>query len=339
MPMASTTKIMTCILALEEAGGLERAEETVCRASALAASQPEVKLGMREGETFYLSDLLYAMMLESYNDAAVCVGETAAGSAEAFAEKMNEKAEEIGCKDTYYITPNGLDAADRKGVHHSTAADLARVMRYCLTLSPRASDFIQVTSAASHSFSDTEGRRSFSCVNHNAFLNMMEGALSGKTGYTADAGYCYVGALRRDDTLLIVSLLACGWPGNKGYKWIDTKKMMEYGLDHYEMKDITQGTLTLPDVAVENGTEKSVQVRAEEAAPVQMLLKGGEKVQRAVRLKSTVQAPVSAGEKLGEVAYLVEGVPYARAMVTAEKAIAAYDYGFCLKKILEEFCL
>ena len=74
MPMASTTKIMTCILALEEAGGLEGAAKTVCAASAQAASQPQVKLGMQPGETFYLSDLLYSLMLESHNDTAVCIG-------------------------------------------------------------------------------------------------------------------------------------------------------------------------------------------------------------------------------------------------------------------------
>lgn len=96
MPMASTTKIMTCILALEEAGGLEGAKKTVCQVSGEAAAQPQVKLGMQEGENFYLSDLLYSLMLESHNDTAVCVAETIGGSLEAFAEKMNEKAREIG---------------------------------------------------------------------------------------------------------------------------------------------------------------------------------------------------------------------------------------------------
>ncbi len=338
MPMASTTKIMTCILALEEAGGLEGAKKTVCQVSGEAAAQPQVKLGMQEGENFYLSDLLYSLMLESHNDTAVCVAETIGGSLEAFAEKMNEKAREIGCEDTYYITPNGLDAADQGGIHHTTAADLAAVMRYCLVSSPAAADFLAVTAEPSYTFSDAEGGRSFSCVNHNAFLSMMEGALTGKTGYTADAGYCYVGALQREDTLLIVSLLASGWPGNKGYKWVDTRKLMEYGLDHYRMVNLTQGELVLPEVTVQGGQQETVDVSAE-LPSVKMLMKEGEQVQRTVRLKSMAKAPVTAGEEMGEVVYLVEGIPYARALVTADESVGEYNYAYCLEKIMEEFCL
>ena len=103
-PMASTTKIMTCILALEAGKG----EETV-KASSNAASQPKVHLGVREGEEYRLEDLLYALMLESYNDAAVMIAEHIGGSVEGFASMMNEKAAGLECRDTYFITPNGLD--------------------------------------------------------------------------------------------------------------------------------------------------------------------------------------------------------------------------------------
>src|SRR5699024_11546370 len=80
---------------------------------------------------------------------------------------------------------------------------------------------------------------SYTCNNHNTFLKMMEGALTGKTGFTADAGYCYVGALQRDGRTFIVSLLACGWPNNKGYKWADTKKLMTYGIDNFFYREIS----------------------------------------------------------------------------------------------------
>ena len=337
-PMASTTKLMTCILALEEAGGLKGTEKIVCTASENAASQPEVKLGMKKGERFLLEDLLYSLMLESHNDSAVCVSETLAGSTEAFAAKMNQKAEEIGCEDTYYITPNGLDASDENGVHHSTAADLARVMRYCLTESPAAEDFLTVTRAASYSFSNQEGTRSFSCANHNAFLTMMEGALSGKTGYTAEAGYCYVGALKREDTLLIVSLLACGWPGNKGYKWSDTRELMEYGLKRYEMKTIGNESFSLPTVPVEGGQKAEVVTKAE-PEPVRLLMKEGEHIQRTLWRKSMAKAPVKEGEELGEIFYLLDGVPYAKTEIKAGANVEKADYVFCLLRLLEDFFL
>ncbi|MCD8073781.1 MAG: D-alanyl-D-alanine carboxypeptidase, partial [Lachnospiraceae bacterium] len=236
LPMASTTKIMTCILALES---MADDAETVCTVSGTASAQPEVKLGMRTGDTFYLSDLLYSLMLESHNDTAVCIAETVGGSVEEFAAMMNTKAAEIGCMQTYYITPNGLDAEDENGEHHTTAHDLALVMRYCLTQSPKREEFLAVTQTASYTFSNLSGTQTYSCTNHNAFLNLMEGAISGKTGFTGKAGYCYVGALLRDGKLLIVALLACGWPNNKGYKWVDTKKLMNYGLTEFEARDIT----------------------------------------------------------------------------------------------------
>ena len=125
--MASTTKIMTCMLALEEMQGNE-----IVTFSKNASSQPKVHLGANAGEQFYLQDLLYSLMLESHNDVAVAIAETISGSVEAFANRMNEKAKEIGCEDTYFITPNGLDAQDENGMHSTSAVDLARIMSYCI---------------------------------------------------------------------------------------------------------------------------------------------------------------------------------------------------------------
>ncbi|MBR4026907.1 MAG: D-alanyl-D-alanine carboxypeptidase, partial [Lachnospiraceae bacterium] len=127
MANASTTKILTCIVTLEH-GNLE----DMVTVSKNAVTQPKVRLGMTEGNTYPLLDLLYGLMLESYNDCAVAIAEHIAGSVEAFAELLNQKAKEIGCKDTYFITPNGLDAEDEHGFHHTTASDLCQMMAYCV---------------------------------------------------------------------------------------------------------------------------------------------------------------------------------------------------------------
>lgn len=164
-------------------------------------------------------------MLESHNDAAVMIAETIGGSVEEFASLMNEKAAAIGCTDTHFVTPNGLDASDAGGDHHTTAADLARIMRYCVWISPKAAQFLAVTQTRSYTFWDLEKKNMFNCYNHNALLDQMDGAVSGKTGFTAKAGYCYTGALERDGKRLIVSLLACGWPSHKNYKWADAAKL------------------------------------------------------------------------------------------------------------------
>lgn len=228
-PMASTTKIMTCILALEK-GNLD----DIVTASSYAASQPEVHLGVRAGVQIVLRDLLYSLMLESHNDAAVMIAEHIGGSVEGFADMMNLKGREIGCKDTYFITPNGLDEEDERGVHHTTAEDLARIMKYCIQDSEESAKFLSISQTQQYIFSDCAQVYNYTCNNHNAFLNMMDGAIAGKTGFTNDAGYCYVGALERDGKKLIVSLLACGWPNHKGYKWSDTRTLMLYGIENFD---------------------------------------------------------------------------------------------------------
>ena len=248
--MASTTKIMTCILALES--GMIDSENQIVTVSDQAAAQPKVCLGMVAGERFYLKDLLYSLMLESHNDSAVVIAEAVAGSVEKFADQMNQKARTIGCYSTYFITPNGLDAADSNGIHHTTAEDLARIMRYCIMNSKKQEEFLTITRTETYQFQDVEGKRSFSCSNHNAFLNMMDGALSGKTGFTSDAGYCYVGALRRDERTFIVALLACGWPNNKSYKWSDMRTLMTYALNHYQYKTF-EIELPVRQIFINNG--------------------------------------------------------------------------------------
>ena len=328
-PMASTTKIMTCILALEE-----MEEGQTATASQNAARQPKVRLGVQEGEEYYLKDLLYALMLESYNDSAVVIAEEISGSVENFADQMNEKAAVLGCTDTHFVTPNGLDGEDEEGIHSTTAKDLARIMRYCIMESPKREAFLEVTRTKEYSFTDVEGKRSFSCSNHNAFLDMMDGALSGKTGFTADAGYCYVGALRQGERTFIVALLACGWPNNKNYKWTDTRKLMEYGLNNYEYREIEAGADVL-EIPVEKGVndkdpyQKTTTVRAavKESEPLSLLMRGNEKIEKKTELPKTLAAPVKKGQKVGEIICLLEGEEVGRFEIRALEDVRRYGFG------------
>lgn len=345
MAMASTTKIMTCILALEQ-GELT----TVVTASDKAAAAPKVHLGVKQGQTFLIENLLYALMLESFNDAAIMIAEGIGGSVEGFAAKMNDKAKEIGCADTYFVTPNGLDAADAGGSHHTTARDLALIMRYCITQSPKKEDFLRITQTASHSFWDCENQVFYNCNNHNTFLSMMDGALSGKTGFTAKAGYCYVGALQRDGKLLIVSVLACGWPNNKSYKWSDTRKLMTYGLENYQYKDIYQTGLLDAPVPVEDG-QYDGRLGVDEAFgvltykdgkeaenPKQMLLKEEESVEIKADIPEKLRAPVKAGTQVGSVSYLLNGKKLVEYPVFLEKSVKKIDIAWCMKRVFLLFC-
>ena len=228
MANASTTKILTCIVTLENCD----LEETVT-ISANAARQPKVKMGVQEGAQYSLKDMVYGLMLESYNDCAVAIAEHVAGSVEDFAMMLNVKAKEIGCEDTYFITPNGLDAEDENGFHHTTAEDLCRVMAYCTWESPKKDLFLEITQTRNYD----------SFVNRNAFLNQMDGVLTGKTGFTNKAGYCYVAAMEVNGEKYCIALLACGWPNNKNYKWKDARTLLEYGMEQYDQKKVTVNTV------------------------------------------------------------------------------------------------
>ncbi len=342
MANASTTKIMTCILALENCD-LDREVEV----SALAASQPKVHLGMRSGQHFYLRDLLYGLMLESFNDCAVAIAEYVAGTTENFASLMNDKAEEIGCKDTYFITPNGLDATDSEGFHHTTAEDLAKIMRYCIRISDKAEEFLAITGTAQYSFTDMEGTSSYSCYNHNAFLQMMEGALSGKTGFTGNAGYCYVGALERGERTYIVALLACGWPNNKSYKWADTKKLMNYGLSAFvkkRIRDVEPDESRLVPVVVENGQTAEIggtayvtPVVKDDGADLELLLREEEEITITYEMADSLCAPVEEGSLLGRITYRLGDEILKEYRVEAGNGVERIDLPWCVQMVAGKF--
>lgn len=343
-PNASTTKIMTCILALENGNP----DDTVT-ATKRAAGQPKVHLGVHEGDQFRLNDLLYSLMLESHNDSAVMIAEHIAGSVEDFAGMMNQKAQEIGCENTYFITPNGLDDQNEQGVHGTTAQDLARIMRYCIMQSPKREEFLAITQTASYTFWNMEETVIYNCYNHNAFLSMMEGALSGKTGFTADAGYCYVGALEQDGKTFIVSLLACGWPNNKSYKWSDTKKLMTYGLEHYSIQDVLIRELPAAQLEVLEG-QHGGRLSEEAVVPLsyrcdmgqqslKVLLGADEEVQVEKSLPDALQAPVKAGTVVGKVSYLLDGEVLKTYPVYADDSVKKIDFIWCFDIIKQKYLM
>lgn len=333
LPMASTTKIMTLLVVLEHTN-----PEDVVTVSQNAAKQPDVQLNMNTGEQYYVKDLCYSLMLESHNDTAVALAEHVGGSVEEFAALMNVKAKALGAYSANFVTPNGLDA-DGHGI---TAADLAKIAAYAV----KQEEFRAITTTASHTFRELTKGRTFTVNNKDAFLTMMEGAIGVKTGFTGKAGYCFVGALERDDRLLISVVLASGWPPHKTYKWNDTRLLMNYGLDGFKLLPLLDNTVNLPELShmpVEKGQKEAVSLifapeALQNAKEFCLLRTGDERVSCNMEFfENRLNAPVEAGRTVGELLISIDGECMKKIPVQTAEAVAPVDFKFYFNQIKELF--
>ncbi len=216
LPNASTTKILTGIIVLENCGLGERV--TISRR---AAQTPEQSIWLQEGETLTVEQLLYAMLLRSANDASVALAEHVAGSVEAFAKMMNEKAVQIGAANSNFVTPNGLHDPQ----HYTTARDLALIGAYCM----RNQDFRRIVTTEEYSLPPSPGNQwERVSSNHNKLLKIYGDANGIKTGYTVPAGKCLVGSAERGERRLIGAVLN----GGEDY-FQDVASLFDYGFDGF----------------------------------------------------------------------------------------------------------
>lgn len=346
--MASTTKIMTLIVALEYAN-----EDDIVTVSPYAASMPDVQLNIMAGEQYRLGDLYYAMMLESFNDVAVTIAEyigecyalnqddrTANTDIKArsyddskkyvhtFAKLMNEKAKELGCENTYFITPNGLDAEDENGKHSTTAKELAVIASYAI----KNERFNDIIGTRQYSFCEVNGTRNCSAYNKDAFLNQMNGAFGIKTGFTGNAGYCFVGALKSDGRTFISVVLGSGWPSNRTYKWKDTRKLMEYGINNFFPRAVFSTIKNYKDVKVKDGMEESTSTCIK--GDLSLILCEADDVRVVYELEDYIDAPVNVGDIVGKAIIYVNGQRMGSFPITAAAAVERANYMWYLKRLL-----
>ena len=319
VPMASTTKIMTLLITLENAN-----LQDVVTISDYAASMPDVQLNMKAGEQYILHDLLYSLMLESHNDTAVAIAEHVGGSVEGFASMMNEKAKEIGAYNTNFVTPNGLDAEN----HYSTAYDLALISAYAI----ENQTFLDIIQKSSHTFHEQTTGRSFTVQNKDKFLTSYDGAIGIKTGFTNNAGYCFVGAAKRDEKTLVSVVLASGWPPNKGYKWKDTQKLIDYGMNHYDLKEVLAKGVSFQDVPVQNSIEAGV-IKPYVNDSVSLLVKEDDRISFDVKLPVQLNAPVKKGDTVGKISIYVNDEKYKVLPLYSNDTKNKITYQYILKQI------
>ena len=284
LPMASTTKIMTTLITLEEAEGDDRVITFTEDMTAEGSS-----MYLKVGEQVTLRDLAIGMMMQSGNDAANAAAISIAGSIEAFADMMNAKARDIGMENTHFVTPSGLG----DDAHYSTAHDMALLMSYAL----QNDVFAEMTAQTSMTvdFTEPPGKR-VSYPNHNRLLQMYDGCIGGKTGYTDTAGRCLVSAAKRDGMTLIAVTL--GDPDD----WDDHMRLYDYGFDNYAAV-----SADIPDVLdVVGGVSDNVTLSADSVTVI-VPKNRADDVKTRLYLPVFAYAPVSEGDTAGKAVFMLGG--------------------------------
>ena len=285
-PMASTTKIMTAIVALENCDVneiIEIADEAV--------GVEGSSIYLQKGERMTLSDLLYALLLQSANDAAVAIAVGVGGSVENFARMMNEKALSLGLTSTHFENPNGLDADG----HVTTARELALLTAYAL----KNPTFAEIAATYKRKISGPDGTTRL-VVNHNKLLNMYDGCVGVKTGFTKKSGRCLVSAAQRESLTLVAVTLSA--PDD----WHDHTALLDYGYENYRCEILCDEGGFIETLPVVGGVQDSLLCVNCDYVAATLPRDHGE-ITVDVQLPSMVYAPVNAGDVVGHVTYRCDG--------------------------------
>ncbi|MBQ3418363.1 MAG: D-alanyl-D-alanine carboxypeptidase [Ruminococcus sp.] len=298
LPMASTTKVMTALLTLEEAQkdncAVEFTEEMTAEGSSMY---------LEVGEQVTLYDLAVGMLMQSGNDAANAAAIAIDGSLQSFADRMNIKASELGMKNTHFVTPSGLDDED----HYSTAYDMALL----LSAAMENDAFREITENTSMTvdFVCPDDKR-VTYQNHNKLLKFYEPCIGGKTGYTERAGRCLVTCAEKDGVRLICVTL------DDPDDWDDHIALFEEGFSRVKASTLGEGeTFSVPLVGA---AADAVTLICE---PQTAVLPADAQVERKVILPDFVYAPVKRGETLGEIRYLSDGKEILKLPLVADEDI------------------
>lgn len=282
MPMASTTKIMTAICAIE-AGNIDRTVTVDDNAVGIEGSS----IYLQKGERLSIRQLLYGLMLNSGNDAAVAIAYEVSGGIDEFAALMNQTAKKIGCKNTNFENPSGLDGKN----HYTTAYDLALITSYGLKIPA----FAEIVSTYKKSIPNGEKTYDRQLKNHNKLLKMYDGCTGVKTGYTKKCGRCLVSSAKKENTELVAVTL------NDGDDWNDHIKMLDYGFENVVTEQIIKKGSYIATIPVKDGDREYVKLVADK--DIYATYKANEKCN--IKLKYNIEqhamAPVSYGSSFGEV--------------------------------------
>lgn len=298
---ASTTKVMTAILALER-GRLSDQVKVSRRAAYTGGST----MGIKSGEVYSLHDLLHGLLLRSGNDAAVAIAEHLAGSVEAFADLMNQRAQELGARSSHFVNPHGLTHSD----HYSTAYDLAVLTRHALSLPW----FAGVVALKQQPLTYEQLDRDVVLHNTNRLLHTLEGADGVKTGTTAAAGPCLIASATRDEQRLVAVVLKAS------NRWRETAELLEWGFLNYRLVYLGRAGEVLTQVPVQGGRPRTVGVALARDAAV-ILPRSLEQTARMELEIRPARAPLERSAHLGSARIMIGGDHYAEIPLIATAVV------------------
>lgn len=282
LPMASTTKIMTAITAIENCEDLD-AEFEVSRKS---IGVPGTSLYLREGDSYSTRELLYALMLISGNDASVAIAEHVGGSVSEFITMMNELAKKIGAENTHFANTHGLDADG----HYTTALDLAKITAYAL----ENDTFAEIVATKNTKITNGDGTNRY-LKNKNKLLSTLEGCIGVKTGYTDDAGRCLVSAIEKDGMKVVAVVLNCG------PMFPESAQMLSNAVEEYRLYDLTKDYDFDREVEVIDGAATSARIGTTESFVFPLTEAEKAKVEYVYSCPESVAAPMKKGSEVGKV--------------------------------------
>jgi len=282
LPMASTTKIMTAITAIESGVDLDEVFEISPKSVGISGTS----IYLREGEKLTLRQLLYGLMLVSGNDASVAIGERVAGDKEHFVDMMNYKAQQIGAYNTHFENTHGLD----ENGHYTTAYDLALITSYALN----NETFREIVSTKYIQITNNEGKIRY-FKNKNKLLTTFDGACGVKTGYTDDAGRCLVSAAERNGMTIVCVVLNCR------PMFEESAELLEEGFCEYSLHDLTENYDYSNVINVENGEVDTVKVGNKEKFLYPLKIEEKEKIKYEYTIQESIEAPVESKKDVGEI--------------------------------------
>jgi len=306
-PMASITKVMTCLLALE-AGNLD---ETVTISK--AAAGVEDATGLIAGEKRTVRELLVLAVVASSNDAAYALGEHTGKTMPAFVTQMNDRASQLGLNDTHYVNPHGLDAPG----HHSSAVDIASLGRTAMKLP----EYRRMAVMRSVTLPAYGKRKAQTLKATNELLGVYRGMSGIKTGFTADAGHSLVGSAERNGITLTAVVL--GGSTNKA-RFTQCAKLLDWGFAHYKRQQVAEETRSVGVVPISVNPARSVTVRFAETTSVPVFDLDGPVTSKPT-LPATVALPIFAGQKLGDIAISQGQTVLAKVSAVASESIASAE--------------